>query len=293
MAGGERVISAGSVTLAGARLIASPIQIYFDGTDNLRLEGWNARSNYALRITGRFVDDVEGVRALEHTLPLTDTRTRCVVDISMGRGYLTNLVVVAFTPATEPAWPVPPVFTTFARVTVIRGYSGGTMTIGTLLQGYVTMSLGLAWPGSPITHSEDGRGYYRQIHGTTPAAGLTFLESVPLNARWQLLWIAATLTTSATVGNRFVALGMRDVDGNATVFFTQSSAQPASTVRRYKFAPNFPINPAATSVDPLEPFPHDFNLRSTEDFTTTTTGIQPGDQWSSIWFGVREWLETG
>lgn len=293
MAGGERVVAAGSVTLAGARLIASPIQHYFDGTDHLRLEGWNARAGFGMRITGRFVDDVEGLKTFEQTLALTDTRTRCVVDIPIGKGYLTNVVVVAYVTAALGDIVAPPVFTTFARVTVIRGYSGGTMTIGTLLQGYVTASVGIAWPGSPITHSADGVGYVRTIDGTQPPPGGDITETVPLAARWRLLHLLVSFTTSAVVGNRTGILRIKDVSFADRLLLANVTSQPPSTTWQYNWAPGFPMSSGGAGLYLTTPLPPDLFLRSTEGFTTSTLGFSAGDQWGVPRYTVMEWLEIG
>jgi hypothetical protein len=95
-----------------------------------------------------------------------------------------------------------------------------------LLQGYVTDTSRLSFPGSPIRSSIEGPGVLRSITGTNPAANAEISETVPTNARWRVHAIRFTLVTDANVANREVALTL---DDGAAVF---ARSPPGSARRR-------------------------------------------------------------
>lgn len=281
--GGERVIAASPIPLAGGRVIASPFQFYLDGTDHLRLEGWNSCDGCALELSARFVDAAGVIQAARHVLPLTADRLRNRLDIPMGLGYLLNLTVVAID-------ATPCIGQTFARVTVIRGFTGATIVLGTVLQGYVTSQQALGFPGSPIATSVEGLGYIRLVVGTTPAAGAQISETVPTAARWHVLRMYSFLITDATAGNRFARMDFF-TGGLGTFRGTQPTAQGPSATVNYTWAPNLPIAADAVNGAYMQPLPHEPFLLEGQVFSTAVSGMAAGDQWGQPQFYVREWLE--
>lgn len=113
---------------------------------------------------------------------------------------------------------------------------------------------------------------------TNPAAGADFSFTLPSNRA--ILSIAATLTTSATAGNRTPSVQLKDSGGH--VLFTLSSAvvQAASTTDVYQWVPSA-VNQAATSPFMLA-FPSGMVVPSGGTIASVTSGILAGDQWSAI-----------
>lgn len=231
--GGERIVQASVIPLAGGRVVASPFQFYFDGNDNLRVEGWNTAPGATLQVFGRFVRANGEVNSLNHVLPLTADRLRNVSDFAVGDGYMLNLVVVV-TGAT------PKIGQTFARVSVIRGLSGATIVLGIMLQGTVTSQQALAWPGSPIASSLDGPGVDRTLVCTVPAAANPISETVPTGARWSILAAYAALLTDANVGNRIVYFEHMPL-GTPVYISVHPQTAPATTGSAFFWACGFPI----------------------------------------------------
>lgn len=282
--GGERIVQANPIALAGGRVIASPFQFYFDGNDNLRVEGWNTVTGASLLVQGRFVNEAGAVEAFSRELPLTADRLRVAGDFAMARGFILNLVVTVIGAA-------PKIGQTFARVSVIRGFTGATLVMGVLLQGYVTSQQGLGWPGSPIVSSTDGEPVIRFFNGTMPAAGAEISETVPTGARWSIVRCLASLTTNGVAGNRYVNLACID---SALYNFrsVQPTAQAPGVFHVYVWSPNLPPVYDPVNFVSMQPLAHDSALMAGQSLETFTTGLQAGDQYSEPRMYVREWLDV-
>ena len=279
----ERIVAPNAVAFAGGRVIASPFQFYLDGNDNLRLEGWNTCTGAVLQVQGRAIDELGVVKPFNMELTLTADRVRNRRDFAPVRGYILNLVAVAT--GAEPC-----IGQTFARVSLIRGFTGATIVLGVLLQGYVTSQHGLGWPGSPIQTSIESGGYVRPILGAVPAAGAQILEVVPTAARWQLLRCRAALQTAAGGANRFIRL---ELYGTTIISFTaaQATSQGPSQFARYSWGGNLPIAVDATNFYFQQPYPAETELIAGDSVATGVTNMAAGDQWTALHFQVREWLE--
>jgi len=283
LGGGERVVTANPIPLAGGRIVASPFQFYFDGNDNLRVEGWNTVTGATLLVQGRFINEQGAIEAFSQALPLTADRLRTIGDYAMGRGFLLNLVVTAIGAA-------PKIGQSFARVSVIRGFTGATLVMGVMLQGYVTSQQGLGWPGSPIVSSTDGEPVVRFFNGTMPAAGAEISETVPTGARWSIVRCLASLTTSGAAGNRYVNLNCVD---SALFNFrsVQVTAQAPGIFHVYVWSPNLPLAYDPVNFVSMQPLAQDSVLLAGQQLETFTTGLQAGDQYSAPRMYVREWLD--
>lgn len=281
--GRERIVAANPIAIAGGRVIASPFQFYLDGADNIRLEGWNTCVGAVLQVQGRAIDNEGNTQAFNMVLPLTADRLVTREDFSPVRGYILNLVAVVIE-------ATPCIGQTFARVSIIRGFTGATIVLGVLLQGYVTSQQGLGWPGSPIELSVDGGGYVRQVVGTTPAAGAQISETVPAGARWQILRLYSFLITDATAGNRFPRLDFFQA-GLGTFRGMQPTPQGPSVTANYTWAPNLPIAADVANGVYMQPIPDEGVLLEGDVLSTAVSGMAAGDQWGQPQMYLREWMQ--
>lgn len=156
-----------------------------------------------------------------------------------------------------------------------------------LCQGYTYALAPLTFPQSPVKVPSDGGGCVRVISGATPAAGADISESVPSAVRWQLLSLRATLTTSAAVANRQVGLTLDD-STNRFYDSAQGPAQAASLAWAYTFAP-LGVAQVQTNTQVSIQTPADFPLEAQFRIRTVTLAIQAADQWSGLFYLVREW----
>src|SRR5216684_7447604 len=108
-------------------------------------------------------------------------------------------------------------------------YVGGTaIVLGTLLGGYVTAVQALGFPGSPVSNSLDGTPPAVEGNGNTPAVGADTFDTVPLGARWEILYYSAKLTTSAAVANRRPSLTLYHPFVTSASYFPVGQDQPAN-----------------------------------------------------------------
>jgi len=282
--GGERIVSATPIAVAGGRIIASPFQFYLDGADNVRIEGWNSLTGVTLQVFGRFFRDDGTVQVFESSLPLTADRVRTVGTFPAVRGYLLNLTlsVIGATPKLGQ---------TFGRVSIVRGFTGATIVVGTLLQGYCAANQALAWPGSPIQHTDEIEGYFRGISGTIPAAGQPINEVVPTGAHWRLYALGLDLTTNAVAGNRRPQF-MFDTGAGTGAIVHAVATVPASALASFFFSAGLTGNLFTPLNNSCSAMPPDVQLTSGGSFRVFSDLGIAGDQFTAVEYQVRERLEV-
>lgn len=280
----EQVFPAAPISTGAGRIIASPFQFVTSGEDNLRIACANSLTNVRLAIQGRRLTERGTVEPFAFTFTPTTDRTVTTQNFPLGVGAILNMTIFA-TGAT------PQIGQTFVQAKLIRGFSGAMIVLGTLLQGYVTSSQELAWPGSPIVSSRDGGGYLRTITGTQPAAGSELLETVPANARWRLLAFRARLNASAAAGTRQAQLYTDDGTSAVVISGNPATIAPSGTATHF-WTVGMPLtvivspsaNLAGLSIEP--------DLLAGWHIGTITSSIAAGDQWLAPIYVVSESLEV-
>lgn len=281
----ERAFPAASVaSFGGGRVIASPFQFATTDDDNLQIVSANSLPGVVLTIQGRRFNEKGTIEAFSWIHVPSSDRTTTAENFKLGGGALLNLVIYASSGS-------PKIGQTYVSARMIRGLSGATLLLGALLGGYVTAAQPLAYPGSPIESSIAGGGVPRVITGTDPAAGQEFLETVPTGARWQLLAVTVSLTSSAVVTDR--RSGLLVISNGVTLFRSpQTTTQAASLTRQQYWHPGAFFNPAILSDVPIAPLPQPLMLQAGDIFKTNTNNLDAADNYSAPTYTVREWLEV-
>lgn len=265
-----------------ARTQPPPFARYFTAEDNLRIASMSRVLSVEVTVRLRWLLPDGTVQAsVERHLPASN-RVYSTQDIPTPEGWLIGAEIHAslFAPRIGECWVV---------LDVVRGSGAQALVLDTVLQGYVTDTSRLAFPGSPLRSSIDGPGALRSITGTDPAAATEISETVPTNARWRLLAFDVALVTDATVANREVVL---TIDDGATVLIEVPSAvaHAASLTRRYSFARGVQRATPAASTVISAPAP-DVALQGGYRVRTVTTGLQAGDNYGAPQLLVEEWIE--
>jgi hypothetical protein len=272
-----------SLPSASPVLAPAPLATYLTGEDQLRLTVLNGAASVRVQLSGRFLNSEGRIVSFAHdVLPATD-RTASTLTRALGAGWLLEASVRAIV-------GTPLIGQCFAILSIVRGSTGAIVDLSTLAAGYVTAVQRLAWPGSPIQSSLEGAGALRSITGATPGAGAEISETVPTGARWDLLAVQFTLTSSATVATRSVFLRLDD--GTNDVFRADANfAHVASTVGVYNFGQGL-VTPLAAHIGGLlAGLPINIRLGAAFRWRTLTSSIQVGDQYSAVQYLVREWIE--
>lgn len=280
----ELELTPAPLVFQGEQLSPSPFHFLFTGEDRLQLESWNSVSGVTLSIQGRVWEPKTGIRTFAQDIVPNTDRTIGTSLITFGIGYLLNCVVFASAGS-------PRVGQTFISLHVVRGSTGALTRLATLLQGYVTRSQELAFPGSPVVTSEEGGGVIRTITGSNPAANSEWSETVPTGARWHLQGVSARLVASAAAGNRSPALTV--VSGGVNLgFFPIPSIQVPSESREWYWWNGTPYDVQITGAHYIGGLPNDLIVLGGETITTATNNFQAGDDWQAPTLRVREWLEA-
>lgn len=270
--------SASAYSLRGG---AAAAPFYVRGEDDLRLL---IRTAIACTVTveGRFLD-TDGC-VLPFVEPFVSTSvTRAVQTFPwrLGEGWVLSLAV-------RVTSGTPQVGQVYAQVRVQRGQGTGAINMGTLVQGYVTESDDLSWPGSVVMPSVAGPGAIIRFPISNPGVGTDFSIAPPARIRWRLLAVNFTL---AAVGaaNREACLSISD--GVGTVAFIPSGVtQIAAETRIYSFFQAAPRGAGTQSPNVIAPLPF-LLLNSSWAINSSVVGIQAGDQLSNISATVEEWIE--
>lgn len=265
----ERLLVATPTTAARGRVIASPFQFYLDGNDNLRLEGWSTADDTTLQVYGRFVNEDGGIEVFQMSLFVSSTATRFVRDFAIARGYLLNVVAIV-TGAT------PVIGQVFTRISIIRGFSGATLVMGTLLQGYVTSQQALAWPGSALQQTDEIPGYVVQNFAVSPGVGNPLLFAVPTGRHWSLLSATCSLTTDATAISRRTYLST--LSANQEFYAHTIQTCPASTTRSFCWANGLTGNVESSGIPNTTALPSRTELDDGESIVISATNLQAGDE---------------
>lgn len=279
----ERVVPGSGIPLPGARIVASQFQFYLDGTDNLRLEGWNSGTAIALQVFGRYRDDDGNVKTFEASLSLTGDRLLCSRDVPAIRGYVMNLAAYSVGGPEHFG-------ETFVKVSIIRGLTGATIVIGTLLQGYVTVRQSLSWPGSPIQAMSEFPGFMRSVISVGALPGQAMVFTCPINTRWDVLKITASLLTDANPGNRRPYVVGTVL--STTPYCHHVQQIPAGTARSFHWARGLTGNVDTAAIPGTSALPEPNITEYPGLVTVSATGLLAGDQFLAGELVALERLEV-
>lgn len=263
---------------------------YVTGEDALRLTAFNSAAGITLSVFGRFLpikqrDDEDDPRPTPFRVDLIPTTNRVASSrlMSLGEGWLLDwlVTVTAGTPSHGQC---------YVKVQLVRGTAGATQALATIAQGYVTTSQDVGPLGVGASGFTDGAGALRNISGTTPAAGAEIGEAVPTNTRWEVLSFRCVFTASAAVANRNPRLLADDGVGNVYADVELSQNIAANVTGTVMWAPYLAGQAQGANNRFHNGFPA-VRLPPAHRLRTLTTGIQAADQYSSVQFLVREWIE--
>jgi hypothetical protein len=178
----------------------------------------------------------------------------------------------------------------YVAVKLGRGQGAARVDHQVILQGYVGNTVNQAWPGNRLEQPTEGPGIIRSITGTTPAAGVGILETVPTGARWRLVAIQATLSTSAAVANRFVEM-IVSVNAIAVLTIPVDGVQTASLSWTYNFGTGVAFWTSGLGTQRLFSMPVGFILPAGSTFQVTAVSIQAADQFTAPNYTIEEWIE--
>jgi hypothetical protein len=250
----------------------------------LRLSAWCSATGVTLSLAAVVLGADGAMRPTLYTLtPTNDGLKTTSPSLPLEDGVLASVHV--FASAGTPIGAQ-----CFARVELLQGREGATQSLGTVLQGYVTLNAAVAYPGDNTARPVDGAGTWRIVLGTAPAAGAEIVETVPANRRWQLEAFRFKLTASAVVANRTPVLFIDD--GVNIVWETENpTAITATQVATYNAGAGVQ-NGTLVAPDFQLALPETLVLPAGARIRTLTGNIQAGDQYAAPVYNVAEWFDV-
>jgi len=178
----------------------------------------------------------------------------------------------------------------FCALNIIRDQPETFITMWQLFSDYPSATHLPSWPYGRTVVAQEGPGRIRSITGTTQAAGVDIIETVPAGVRWRLFALRASLTTSVTVASRQVEFTL---DDGVNIFFTadQPTGEVASNTYAYVMA-NYGYAPAPGTFRIYTHIPDTFILLAGYRIRTSTGSLQAGDQWTAPQYLVQEWVDA-
>lgn len=180
----------------------------------------------------------------------------------------------------------------FAMAQLQRGAgTSDTCFPSTLCSGYVTMFRPVCYPNGACEDSKDGRGLFRIVNITTPAAGAEISYTVPQGVNWGVRAMHFTFIADANAATRTPTLFIDDGASTSHVIYESHGLASPIANQTHKFSGY----PAADTYDNFNSpwafmLPQDLNLPSGARFRTVTSNIQVGDAYSSIYALVEQWI---
>jgi hypothetical protein len=263
---------------------ASLLQIPLFGDENMLIQAVNLHPTVPAEVimTGRLWSD--GERQEKYW----QERFTCAANGGAGLKFvvLERGAILSFRISTDTAG-----ITTgdvWVRVVLQKGFTGGLIFQGTIVQGYIGNFEDLSWPGRPLGSLTDGPGAIRTV-AWTQQTSILLRATVPASRRWRVLSSFATVSTDATATVRSVQLFV--TSGGAIIFGSEAAnLQGASTSVFYTLAPGMAPTPAALQVINLIPFFGDLELRAGDNLEWTINGGIGADSITSGGVQVREWF---
>lgn len=274
------------VLFAAAGSRAAPLhQFSLTGEDHLRVSivGVNLESPRCLIAIRAWSENLKRLQVTEDRFIALLDGSVVVHTLPLDRGALLNLRL-----AIEPNAQVP-YGACFVRAQIVRGLNPEATVLATILQGWVSQSNDLSWPGSPIQTTLDGRGEIAFI--AFPANHDNQIElSVPQLQRWRPIAGSVLFTAGAVVGNRQLSLDVCDPGGRIVYHSFLATLIAAGSSQVVSLGAGLPR-------DETVPFalqfalPSDLELSAGWTMFITAANLQIGDMWSTtLGLNYRRWI---
>lgn len=260
---------------------ADPAQ-YVGLDDRLLVQAISRAPNQTLTITGRILLVQGKLQPFQFTVPLGDALTLVAVPQQMAQGFIVGLEV-------RTSETIPCEWWTYVKIGLTRGGGNPLLAYQPLLSGYVGNAFAFGYPRDRAQRPTDGPGQLAATSIDDPAAGADWSYSAPAWTRQQPLAINATLTTSATMGNRQVQIIISQ-KGRVVWELSASDVQAESLTTPYNFGP-VPIYGGSSALGFTIPLPAGLVIDHFTTIAVSTSGIDAADQWSDITVDALEWAD--
>lgn len=265
-----------------SRAVQPPSAVYVDVDDVLEVGCASSRAGEVVTVSYRLLRaDGELIKGQFQVFPPLN-RAIATKQEPLAEGFLLSVSCKATQAVTRGQ--------TFVRVFLTDPALGGGQPSYMLMADYVTTAMAPAHPNGRVLAPSEGPGWVHTIPVPTPPAGSNWTLQTPVNARWLLKTGTFQLTTDPTVLSRDVNIGIQS--GGSFVFSSFSIvSQTASQFRIYSLATATPYLPANPNEQILV-IPPNMLMLGGDIIAGTEAASAVGDQFSSIFVAVEEWLDN-
>lgn len=176
----------------------------------------------------------------------------------------------------------------YCRVFIDQGQLGAVGNlVGMLVQGYLSITDVLVYPGSVFESSLNGRGWLRTLsQGAVNQAPNVF--TVPANVHWKIRAVNFTYSASATVASRQPYVAANDAGGNQLWFQLAPFTVPANNIGLMACAPGLTQSVNGTTAS--AGLGDDFILTPGFTISGNALAIIAGDQVGPMIITVEEFV---
>jgi hypothetical protein len=225
------------------------------------------------------------IQTIQRTLALPVQGTQYSLVIPLAEGYLLS---VAITSAIATLFGQ-----TYTGAYIGRGAPGTATPIPSmiLIADYPTNFIPVGWPSVPIRQTASGQGVAGSSYTVSVTPGSSYIYTTPANSRTRIHSIIGLLTTSSSVGNRYVYLYFRDASTNPIAVVPFGFAQVASTVQQYSCSIGAATISDTTNLHQLSLALPDIMMGPGWSIVLFGQGLFGGDVFSACDVAFEQWVQ--
>lgn len=276
-----------------SRAIVAPLQLQLAQSDMLRVKVMTSVvGSFTVVISFRILTP-EGAYVIgEQDVPLVSGYTFTNVLIGLREGYLLAATATVVGAVAQLGQVYVQAYVTVQQSKADPTDTTQDLVLAPLIQGFVTSSQQITWPGSLFQQQTEANWYRALYTVTAPAAGANWSISVPNERNWQPLAISARFTTSAAPANRQAILRFQ-MEGASPENWSsiRTPAIVANSQVRCVWAQGTPHDSGLLADTYSDALPANcLLLANVDSIDVGCANIQAGDQWDQIQITVREQL---
>ncbi len=264
-----------------AQRAGPPTHVYIGQEDWASVTAYNAVAGATFSVFLRILTPQGIVVPFEDDYSPAATRAAVTNDRPLTEGYLLS-ATVRTTSAVKRGQ-------LYCQLQLRRNGPPAGVLYHTFISDYVHLGYAPFWPAATQRGPTEGPGILRSFNVPNPAAGADWAQAVPTGARWRLVSLQATLSTSVVVANRNPGLVF---DDGANIFWSAPSQRisAASSALAYSWGNQGVVALTTASTGSGDTMPPEY-LFAGFRVRATTVALQAADQWSGINLLVEEWIE--
>lgn len=282
----ERVFRATGPAGGVGRLLPAATHYSLSGVEALCLTFWSLTTAVTLEVTGRTYRESDGaIIPFRETVPVTSNlATGTTTVYPLIAGALLNVRIGLVEEGVAPDL-------IFARLQLENGLGDAAIVIATLLQGFVSSSTDLAWPGSPIESPRSREGFITNAGWSVNNLTGVASQIVTSRMKWRLLGGRVDLTTNATVANRTVLSQLLTSGGSPVFSGVAPVEQPQSVLRAYSLMAG--LGPTQINVAGAYhlPWPAGLTIPEAFEMRVVVGNFQAGDVLTGHALMVQEFMD--